>query len=106
MRTLRTFLLGWSLCLAFCLFAPSRSQAQTDWPVLSQTQVAGGISTPVHITSARDGSDRLFVVQQSGQIVIIQSNSVLPQPFLNITNRVNYLPGSMDGLLSMAFATN
>jgi hypothetical protein len=60
----------------------------------------------VHITSARDGSGRLFVVQQSGQIVIIQSNSVLPQPFLNITNRVNFVPGSLDGLLSMAFPTN
>jgi len=82
------------------------AHAQTDWPQLQLTQVGAGFTEPVHITSARDGSDRLFVVEQPGRIKIIQSNSVLPQPFLDITNRISSPPGGVYGLLSVAFPSN
>src|SRR5262249_1651376 len=80
--------------------------AQTDWPQLKLTQVGAGFTEPVHVTSARDGSGRLFVVEQPGHVKIIQSNSVLPQPFLDITNRVSSPIGDVYGLLSVAFPPN
>src|SRR4051812_8381505 len=80
--------------------------AQVDWPQIKLTQIAAGFTEPVHATSARDGSDRLFVVEQIGRIRIVQSNSVLAQPFLNITARVSNPPGSVYGLLSVAFPSD
>src|SRR5690349_4607711 len=96
-----------SLPSAFLVcFAVWTSGAQTDWPQLKLTQVAAGLVEPVHITSARDGSDRLFVVEQPGRIRIVQSNSVLPLPFLDITNRISSPAGDVYGLLSVAFPAN
>ncbi len=79
--------------------------AQTDWPQLKLTQVGSGFSAPLHLTSARDGTDRMFIVEQPGRIKIIQSNSVLTEPFLDITDRVSPRPG-VYGLLSAAFPAN
>lgn len=68
---------------------------------LSLTPRLTGLNDPVFVTSARDGSDRLFVVEQSGQIRIAQNGSLLPTPFLDIRSRV--LTGGEQGLLSVAF---
>ena len=66
--------------------------------------VASGFSQPVQVTHAGDGSNRLFVVEQSGRIKVIQSGSVLPTPFLDITGLVYY--GGERGLLGLAFHPN
>jgi glucose/arabinose dehydrogenase len=63
-----------------------------------------GLTKPVHITNADDGSNRLFVVEQGGNIRIIQNGALLPTPFLNIADRVS--TGGEQGLLSMAFPPN
>src|SRR5258706_12591143 len=88
------------LFLCSTIFMSQRLEAQIDWPQIKLTQVASGLSSAVHATSARDGSDRLFVVQQPGRIRIVQTNTLLSQPFLDITNRVGYMAGSVYGLLS------
>ncbi|MBK7175226.1 MAG: PQQ-dependent sugar dehydrogenase [Bacteroidales bacterium] len=55
---------------------------------------------PVCIANA--GDSRLFVVDQHGIIQIVDSNGiVLPQPFLDIHERVSY--GGERGLLGLAF---
>jgi glucose/arabinose dehydrogenase len=54
--------------------------------------VASGITAPVYLTQAGDGSERLFVVDQPGRILIIENGRLLPAPFLDITDRV-YMPG-------------
>jgi glucose/arabinose dehydrogenase len=89
--------------VVFACLAVFAAKAQPDWPQLKFTQVAAGFSAPTHVTSARDGSDRLFVVEQPGRIKIIQSNAVLAAPFLDITNRVGNPFASAYGLLSVAF---
>ncbi|MGE0824918.1 MAG: PQQ-dependent sugar dehydrogenase [Candidatus Binatia bacterium] len=62
----------------------------------------GGFSLPVAITHAGDGSHRLFVVEQAGTIRIIKNHTLLPQPFLDISNRTT---GTGErGLLGLAFA--
>lgn len=65
------------------------------------TEIAAGISSPTDIQNARDGSGRLFLVQQAGQIKVLKNGAVLPTPFLNISSAV--LSGGERGLLGLAF---
>ncbi len=59
-----------------------------------------GFTAPVEITHAND--TRLFVVQQTGQIKIVQSTgAVNAGNFLDITNKITY--GGERGLLGLAF---
>ena len=85
------------------LDAPS-SLAATEQPAaitLQLTPFATGLSQPVDIANA--GDDRLFVVQQSGQIRIVQADgTVLSTPFLDINSRVA-TGGSEQGLLGLVF---
>ncbi len=60
-----------------------------------------GLSAPVHLTHAGDGSGRLFVVEQAGVVRIIRNGRLLPRPFLDIRRRV--VSGGEMGLLSIAF---
>jgi glucose/arabinose dehydrogenase len=82
----------------------NESPAQLDWPSINYQLVESGFNDPVHIANAGDDSGRLFIVEQVGRVRIIQSGTVLPQAFLNITNRV--LSGGEEGLLSIAFPPN
>lgn len=71
-------------------------QAQT---VLLQ-EFSTGFSSPVEIVHANDA--RLFVVQQTGQIKIVQpSGTVNPVNFLDISTKITY--GGERGLLGLAF---
>ncbi len=70
-------------------------------PELSLVEVASGLTTPVHAT-APAGDDRLFIVQKSGVISILEDGSVLSKPFLDISSEVDDSGNEM-GLLSMAF---
>ncbi|MGH9379978.1 MAG: PQQ-dependent sugar dehydrogenase [Thermoanaerobaculia bacterium] len=65
-------------------------------------QVATGLTSPVDVTHAGDTSGRLFIVQQAGQIRILQGGSVLPTPFLDIDPIVGS-GGNEQGLLGLAF---
>jgi uncharacterized protein (TIGR03437 family) len=60
-----------------------------------------GLSNPVEIQSAKDGSGRLFVLEQVGRVRIIRDSVVKPAPFLNIAARVS--SGGERGLLGIAF---
>ncbi len=81
----------------------SASLPTVAWPKISLTPYQSGFTFPVHITHAGDGSQRMFVVEQSGIIRIIKDNLVLSTPFLDIHERVLF-PGSGErGLLSVAF---
>jgi glucose/arabinose dehydrogenase len=64
--------------------------------------VAGGLASPVGIANAGDGSDRLFVLEKAGIIRIVSDGALLPEPFLDITDRVE-AGGSEQGLLGLAF---
>lgn len=78
------------------LAAPNRQQALT----LQVTPFATGLNAPVKLTNA--GDNRLFVVEQSGIIRIVQPDgTVVATPFLDITSRV--IAGGERGLLGLAF---
>ena len=65
------------------------------------TNVASGLSEPVYITDAGDGSGRLFIVEQVGRIRVLKGGKLLPTPFLDIRSLV--ASGGERGLLSVAF---
>lgn len=60
----------------------------------------GGLERPLYLTHAFD--DRLFVIEQIGRIRIIENGQLLPQPFLDLLDRVGSV-GNEQGLLSIAF---
>jgi glucose/arabinose dehydrogenase len=62
---------------------------------------ASGLSKPVYVTSARDGTGRLFIVEQTGRIKILKSGRIYNSPFLNIASQVS--GGEEQGLLGLAF---
>jgi glucose/arabinose dehydrogenase len=69
---------------------------------LSLEQEWTGLSKPVLLTNAGDGSGRLFVVEQTGRIRVISSAGVLlATPYLDFTGLV--AKGSEQGVLGLAF---
>ena len=64
--------------------------------------VTDGLTAPVGLVNAMDGSGRLFALEQPGVIRIIQDGSLLPTPFLDIRFRVGS-SNSEQGLLGLAF---
>ncbi len=81
---------------------PVALQTAAELPTLAIASPIAGFTQPVAITHAADGSSRIFVVQQSGQIRIISNGAVLPTPFLDISARIS--TGGERGLLGLAFA--
>jgi glucose/arabinose dehydrogenase len=65
------------------------------------TTVASGLSSPVYVTGAGDGSGRLFIVEQVGRIRVVKDGVLLAKPFLDIRSLVQ--SGGERGLLSVAF---
>ena len=66
--------------------------------------IATNVDSPVGITNAGDGSGRLFITLQGGQIIIWDGTQVLPTPFLDIDPIVQ--SGGEQGLLGLAFHPN
>src|SRR4051812_16856727 len=63
--------------------------------------VTGGLDAPLFLTSARDGSGRLFVLERSGRVRLIEGGKLVARPFLDLAGRV--LAGGEQGLLGLAF---
>lgn len=61
--------------------------------------VAAGLSFPVHVTHAGDGSGRLFISEQNGRVMALSGGET--SVFLDIQSRVS--GGGERGLLSVAF---
>lgn len=82
------------------------SPAAAPAPALSDARIrlsprASGLSKPVFVTNANDGSGRLFIVEQTGRIKVYQAGAVRSTPFLNISSLVS--KGYEQGLLGLAF---
>jgi glucose/arabinose dehydrogenase len=88
------------LSLAACDGNPSDGEPPPGETAIRLQQVASGLSSPVHL-AAPAGDARLFVVEQPGRIRVVEGGSLLPAPFLDITDRVGV--GGERGLLSVAF---
>ena len=72
-------------------------------------RVVSGLRNPLAAVHAGDGSGRLFIVEQIGVIhVLDREYNLLPEPFLDITDRVIRISRTGDerGLLGLAFHPN
>jgi glucose/arabinose dehydrogenase len=69
-----------------------------------ETIMAKGLSQPIFLTHSSDGSERLFVVEQNGRIVILEKGKLLPSPFMDISPLL--ATGGERGLLGLAFHPN
>jgi glucose/arabinose dehydrogenase len=105
-----------ALCLAAAGSAPVLSRvaapAAAPEPVpqaLSTGQVQfkyllNGLSAPVGIVNAGDGSGRLFIVQRSGIVRVVKNDKLQAGSFMNISTKVRV--SSEQGLLGLAFHPN
>ncbi|MGE9311325.1 PQQ-dependent sugar dehydrogenase [Niabella sp. CJ426] len=98
-RILNTLLTFWA---CFIFIVPVFSQTTPDigyQPLIS----GGGLTTPIDIVNAGDGSNRLFVVQRGGTIRVYDQNLNYIQDFLTVSDVGTAGEG---GLLSLAFHPN
>jgi glucose/arabinose dehydrogenase len=76
-------------------------QCSAAAPELRAVRVAS-LEGALLVTAPPGDASRLFVVQQSGQVRIIQNGKVLPRPFLDVSGRIT-TAGVEQGLLGLAF---
>ncbi len=78
-------------------------------PVIGLELIADGFTAPLALMPSGDGSGRLFVLDQVGQIwILTEDGELLDQPFLDVSNLMVGLSPSYDerGLLGLAFHPN
>jgi glucose/arabinose dehydrogenase len=97
------------LCVVFLSSAIAQAQgnAPLDASAIQMNEIANGFNRPLLLTHAGDGSQRLFVVEQGGRIWIIEDDTRVNTPFLDVSslvsaeaNRGGY---TERGLLGLAF---
>jgi glucose/arabinose dehydrogenase len=92
------------LAAAGLLAAPAGAQVK-----IKLEEVASGLTHPLALVSIPDGSGRKAVIEQHGQVRIIDARGrLLPEPFLNIQSKLVHLEPFFDeqGLLGIAFHPN
>lgn len=91
-----------ALVLAALLMPVSTSAAVLPSRIhLGLTLVVSGLSSPLLVTHAGDGSGRLFVVEQTGKVQIVEDGSIVAAPFIDLSRSVS--SGGEQGLLGLAF---
>ena len=70
-------------------------------PELALEEFAVGFETPLYVTHAGDGTNRLFVVGKGGLIYVVENGEVLAERFLDVSALVS--GNNEQGLLGLAF---
>ena len=81
---------------------PAAAAALFDPSKVVFREAIGGLTQPIFIANAGDGSGRLFIVERVGRIRIFKEGMLLPAPFLDIDSIVNSVSNER-GLLALAF---
>jgi glucose/arabinose dehydrogenase len=81
--------------------AVAMASVATVAPRATATRLVSGLVRPVLVRSARDGSGRLFVVEQAGRVRVIRGRSIIGT-YLDIRRLVS--SGGERGMLGLAFA--
>ena len=100
----RVVVLAFSLALLgpTALPAVAPTQAAIAAGQLAIVPVTGGLTLPIGVTHAGDGSGRLFVVLQDGLVRVVKGGTLLAGSFLDVRSKVAR-DGSEQGLLDVAF---
>ena len=83
---------------------PQAASIAPNFSVVMSAVVPGGLTQPVAIANAGDGSGRLFVLEQAGYIRIVKNGVLLDTPYLTLTNSVECC--GEQGLLGLEFDPN
>jgi len=99
----RTLAAAVFVSLAAIAFVSANAQSVS----LDAVLVADGFDRPLYVTAPPGDTSRIFIVQQTGQILIVNlpSGTVNPTPYLDISSRI-VDDGNEQGLLGMAFDPN
>jgi glucose/arabinose dehydrogenase len=101
-RSLTHLLIALLVLVTSTIAAPASAQDAPAAPAVG-LELVSTFRQPLGVADADDGSDRLFVLEKTGTIRIVQDGEVLDTPFLDITDRVRSA-GWEQGLLGLAFA--
>ncbi len=83
------------------LIEPASAEFTARNVKLELKEFVSGLSSPLGLTHAGDGTGRLYVVEQGGTIKVIESREVRATPFLDISDLTE--GGGEQGLLGLAF---
>jgi glucose/arabinose dehydrogenase len=89
-----------TLMVALLVLAAAAPGSAAD-PILELDLLVGGLTDPVIITNAGDGSGRLFIGEQDGLVWIWDGSQLVTTPFLDVT--AQSIAGGEQGLLGLAF---
>lgn len=90
------------LTIFLCIVSEGHlSNRLTAATMISLEKITDNVTNPVHITHAGDGSNRLFIIEQAGRVIILNGKEQTDTPFLDIQSKVD--SGGEKGLLSIAF---
>jgi glucose/arabinose dehydrogenase len=81
--------------------APDRGQATAAKRGGVALKQIGSFEAPVYVSGAPGFPKLLFVVEQTGRVIVLNGDRRLPRPFLDLRSAVGY--GGEEGLLSIAF---
>ena len=101
-----------TIAVVGCVCIASGNAARAQIPpgdiTIELEPVASGLIAPLGVTHAGDGSGRLFIWEQTGQIRIVSDGQLLATPFLDISDKLPELGVFFDerGLLGLAFHPN
>jgi glucose/arabinose dehydrogenase len=92
----------WQVCVLVCCVVGARGVNAQQVQGLDAIRVASGLSAPLFVTAPPGDFNRLFIVQQGGQIRILNLNTGVlnTTPFLTVSNLQS---GGEQGLLGLAF---
>ena len=91
------------LLISLIVFSATLFLARASFADIQLTQIVSGLSNPVFVGNAGDGSNRLFIVEQRGIIKVLQPGATSPTVFLDIHTLVKFVTGGEQGLLGLAF---
>lgn len=80
---------------------PVQARPEVEWPGVAVVQRYSGFVKPLGVTSAGDGSGRLFITEQEGRIRVVKGGQLLAEPFLDLSDQV--LCCGERGLLGLTF---
>lgn len=102
LRSVPHLLIAIVILLTSSVAVPASAQDAPPAPAVG-LELVSTFRQPLGVTHAGDDSGRLFVVEKTGTIRIVQDGEVLDTPFLDISDRVR-TAGWEQGLLGLAFA--
>ncbi len=70
-------------------------------PAVGVREIASGLASPVEVVRSPDG--RTLVVEQRGTVRELVAKAIIEPPYLDLSERIEFEPGSEKGLLGLAF---